>query len=197
MFGPLTSHNRAPKGSRGRHGTNNPLGEALSGRATTLGTRRVCHHSGGTEFDLRTRHVESFSEAFDGFAIGGLSVGESIPDMYATLAHTAPQMPKDKPRYLMGVGRPADLVEGVARGVDMFDCVMPTRNARKGGLFVDQGRKKMNIRNADSSRIPSPSMKIVTATHARTIRVAICGTYSMRMRFSRIAYYRFTTYVST
>ena len=65
------------------------------------------------------------------FAIGGLSVGESIPDMYATLAHTAPQMPKDKPRYLMGVGRPADLIEGVARGVDMFDCVMPTRNARK------------------------------------------------------------------
>ncbi|MGC6418869.1 MAG: tRNA guanosine(34) transglycosylase Tgt [Bradymonadia bacterium] len=104
---------------------------------------------GGTEFDLRTRHIEELcGEGFDGFAIGGLSVGESIPDMYATLAHTAPQMPKDKPRYLMGVGRPADLIEGVARGVDMFDCVMPTRNARKGGLFVDQGRQKMNIRNA-------------------------------------------------
>ena len=104
---------------------------------------------GGTEKDLRTRHVEELcSLPFDGFAVGGLSVGESIPEMYETLLHTAPQMPKDKPRYLMGVGRPLDLVEGVARGIDMFDCVMPTRNARKGGLFVDRGRAKLNIRNA-------------------------------------------------
>jgi queuine tRNA-ribosyltransferase len=104
---------------------------------------------GGTERDLRTRHVEELcAHPFDGFAIGGLSVGESIPEMYDTLAHTAPQLPQDTPRYLMGVGRPVDLLEGVARGVDMFDCVMPTRNARKGGLFVDGGRRKMNIRNA-------------------------------------------------
>jgi queuine tRNA-ribosyltransferase len=104
---------------------------------------------GGTEKDLRTRHVEELcAENFDGFAVGGLSVGESIPQMYDTLEHTAPQLPKDKPRYLMGVGRPVDLIEGIARGVDMFDCVMPTRNARKGGLFIDAGRRKMNIRNA-------------------------------------------------
>ena len=104
---------------------------------------------GGTEADLRTQHVEELCQhPFDGFAVGGLSVGESIPQMYETLAHTAPQLPDDKPRYLMGVGRPIDLVEGVARGIDMFDCVMPTRNARKGGLFVDRGRRKLNIRNA-------------------------------------------------
>jgi len=104
---------------------------------------------GGTDFDLRSRHVEALTaHPFDGFAIGGLSVGESIPEMYATLAHTAPLLPKDKPRYLMGVGRPVDLLEGVARGVDMFDCVMPTRNARKGSLFVDGGRRKINLRNA-------------------------------------------------
>ncbi|MBV70720.1 MAG: tRNA guanosine(34) transglycosylase Tgt [Myxococcales bacterium] len=104
---------------------------------------------GGTELDLRTRHINELCQHdFDGFAVGGLSVGESIPAMYDTLEHTAPQMPADKPRYLMGVGRPVDLLEGVARGIDMFDCVMPTRNARKGGLFVDRGRRKMNIRNA-------------------------------------------------
>ncbi|MCA9538221.1 MAG: tRNA guanosine(34) transglycosylase Tgt [Myxococcales bacterium] len=104
---------------------------------------------GGTNFALRTRHVEQLcAHDFEGFAIGGLSVGESIPEMYATLAHTAPQLPTDRPRYLMGVGTPIDLLEGVARGVDMFDCVMPTRNARKGGLFVDGGRRKINIRNA-------------------------------------------------
>ncbi len=112
---------------------------------------------GGTEKDLRTRHVEELcGHAFDGFAVGGLSVGESIPEMYDTLEHTAPQLPADKPRYLMGVGRPIDLLEGVARGVDMFDCVMPTRNARKGGLFVDQGRTKLNIRNARFKADPGP-----------------------------------------
>ncbi|MEZ4435746.1 MAG: tRNA guanosine(34) transglycosylase Tgt [bacterium] len=104
---------------------------------------------GGIDHALRSRHVEALcGEPFDGFAIGGLSVGESIPEMYDTLAHTAPQLPADKPRYLMGVGRPVDLLEGVARGVDMFDCVMPTRNARKGGLFVDGGRRAINLKNA-------------------------------------------------
>ena len=109
---------------------------------------------GGLDPELRTRHVEALGaieiggQSFDGFAIGGLSVGESMPQMYEALAHTAPQLPADKPRYLMGVGRPVDLVEGVARGVDMFDCVMPTRNARKGGLFVDGGRRAISLKNA-------------------------------------------------
>ncbi len=104
---------------------------------------------GGIDHELRRWHVDELCQhPFDGFGIGGLSVGESIPEMYAALEVTAPRMPEDRPRYLMGVGTPNDLVEGVARGVDMFDCVMPTRNARKGGLFVDGGRRHVNIRNA-------------------------------------------------
>ena len=104
---------------------------------------------GGIDAELRQRHVEELcAHDFDGFAVGGLAVGESIPQMYETLGRTAPKLPQNKPRYLMGVGTPQDLVEGVARGVDLFDCVMPTRNARKGGLFVDQGRRKINLNNA-------------------------------------------------
>lgn len=83
---------------------------------------------------------------FDGYAIGGLSVGEPKEDMIRILDHLADSMPHDKPRYLMGVGKPADLVEGVRRGIDMFDCVMPTRNARNGHLFTSSGVVK--IRNA-------------------------------------------------
>jgi len=104
---------------------------------------------GGTDHGLRADHVDALcAHPFDGFAIGGLSVGESIPEMYDALEFTAPRLPAGLPRYLMGVGTPTDLVEGVARGVAMFDCVMPTRNARKGGLFVDGGRRKLNLKNA-------------------------------------------------
>ena len=87
---------------------------------------------------------------FDGYAIGGLSVGEPKEDMIRIIDHTAPQIPEDKPRYLMGVGKPEDLVESVRRGIDMFDCVMPTRNARNGHLFVTEGIVK--IRNANWQR---------------------------------------------
>lgn len=83
---------------------------------------------------------------FDGYAIGGLSVGEPKAEMMEVVAHVAPQLPADKPRYLMGVGTPQDLVECVLRGVDMMDCVMPTRNARNGHLFTSVGVVK--IRNA-------------------------------------------------
>ncbi len=83
---------------------------------------------------------------FDGYAIGGLSVGEPKEDMTRILAHTAPQLPADKPRYLMGVGTPADLVHAVGQGIDQFDCVLPTRNARHGILFTRRG--EMRIRNA-------------------------------------------------
>jgi queuine tRNA-ribosyltransferase len=83
---------------------------------------------------------------FDGYAIGGLAVGETEAERNAMLEHTAPQLPVDRPRYLMGVGTPEDLVEGVAAGVDMFDCVMPTRNARNGFLFTREGT--LRIRNA-------------------------------------------------
>jgi queuine tRNA-ribosyltransferase len=102
---------------------------------------------GGMYDDLRSRSLEGLLEiGFDGYAIGGLSVGEPKHLMMKTLDHICPEMPDDKPRYLMGVGTPMDLVDGVVRGVDMFDCVMPTRNARNGHLFTSQGVVK--IRNS-------------------------------------------------
>src|SRR5690554_6807828 len=95
---------------------------------------------GGIHEDLRLRSLEGLMEiGFDGLAIGGLSVGEPKEEMIRVLDFLPPHMPADKPRYLMGVGKPEDLVEGVRRGVDMFDCVMPTRNARNGHLFVTGG----------------------------------------------------------
>lgn len=102
---------------------------------------------GGMYEDLRDESLAGLAEiGFDGYAIGGLSVGEPKEDMMRVLAYTAPKMPEDKPRYLMGVGTPEDLVEGVRRGIDMFDCVMPTRNARNGHLFTSTGVLK--LRNA-------------------------------------------------
>ena len=102
---------------------------------------------GGMFEDLREVSIKGLIDIeFDGYAIGGLSVGEPKEDMIRILDHTAPLIPENKPRYLMGVGKPEDLVEGVRRGIDMFDCVMPTRNARNGHLFVTDGVIK--IRNA-------------------------------------------------
>ena len=102
---------------------------------------------GGMYQDLRSQSLESLMEiGFDGFAIGGLSVGEPKEEMIRVLDYLPGKMPKDKPRYLMGVGTPTDLVEGVDRGIDMFDCVMPTRNARNGYIFTSKGTVK--IRNA-------------------------------------------------
>jgi queuine tRNA-ribosyltransferase len=80
---------------------------------------------------------------FEGYAIGGLSVGEPKEDMLRILAHTAPRLPAGRPRYLMGVGTPEDLLDGIAAGIDMFDCVMPTRNARNGWLFTRYGDIKL------------------------------------------------------
>jgi queuine tRNA-ribosyltransferase len=102
---------------------------------------------GGLYEDLRIQSAKEItSMPFDGFAIGGLSIGET-PDLMQKMArHTAPLLPRERPRYLMGVGRPEDLVEGVRAGIDLFDCVMPTRNARNGQLFTSRG--KVNIKNA-------------------------------------------------
>ncbi|MBN2725699.1 MAG: tRNA guanosine(34) transglycosylase Tgt [Deltaproteobacteria bacterium] len=95
---------------------------------------------GGIYEDLRKSHMEEIAALdFDGLAIGGLSVGEPIPDMYRILESVVHLMPHQKPRYLMGVGTPIDIVTGVLNGVDMFDCVMPSRNARNGQLFTDDG----------------------------------------------------------
>ena len=102
---------------------------------------------GGVYPDLRSRSLDGLQAiAFDGYAIGGLAVGEPEHERNAMLEHLDPRLPADRPRYLMGVGRPEDLVEGVARGVDMFDCVMPTRNARNGHYFTSFGT--VRIRNA-------------------------------------------------
>lgn len=99
---------------------------------------------GGMFEDLRAESLAGLTEIdFDGYAIGGLSVGEPKADMLRILTYLAPKMPSHKPRYLMGVGTPEDLVEGVRRGVDMFDCVMPTRNARNGHIFTTQGVLKL------------------------------------------------------
>ncbi len=99
---------------------------------------------GGMFEELRDISLAGLTEIdFDGFAIGGLSVGEPKEDMLRILAHTAPKMPQNKPRYLMGVGTPEDLLEAVSQGIDMFDCVMPTRNARNGWLFTQYGDVKI------------------------------------------------------
>jgi queuine tRNA-ribosyltransferase len=99
------------------------------------------------EIDLRERCVrELTSLPFDGYSIGGLSVGEGHETMMYVLGETIVQLPKEKPRYLMGVGTPVDIVEAVAQGVDMFDCVLPTRNARNGMLFTRHG--KMSLKQA-------------------------------------------------
>jgi queuine tRNA-ribosyltransferase len=100
---------------------------------------------------------------FEAYAIGGLSVGEPIDEMYDIVSRTTPHLPDDRPRYLMGTGTPADLVESVARGVDLFDCVLPTRNARNGQLFTSEGR--INIKNAkyaEDDRPPDPACECYT-----------------------------------
>ena len=103
---------------------------------------------GSTFAELRTRSVEQLAPLdFTGYAVGGLSVGESKDEMEAMLAHTAPQLPVDKPRYLMGVGYPEDILMAVSHGIDMFDCVLPTRNARTGTVFTSEG--PLVYRNSD------------------------------------------------
>jgi queuine tRNA-ribosyltransferase len=116
--------------------------EGLSGRQALFGIVQ-----GASHFDLRRQSLEQTVEiGFDGYAIGGLSVGEDKSVMFEVVDDVAPRMPATKPRYLMGVGTPEDLVEAVARGIDMFDCVLPTRNGRTGQAFTSRG--KLNIKNA-------------------------------------------------
>jgi queuine tRNA-ribosyltransferase len=110
---------------------------------------------GGMHPDLRAGSVNDLLEiGFEGYAIGGLSVGEEADLMYEVMEYTLPLLPKDRPRYVMGVGTPENLIEGVSRGVDMFDCVMPTRNARNGVLFTSFG--KVSIKQARYLADPLP-----------------------------------------
>lgn len=125
---------------------------------------------GGVSPDLRCESADATKAiGFEGYAIGGLSVGEPIDLMYEIVGQTVARLPAAQPRYLMGAGTPEDLVESVARGVDMFDCVLPTRNARNGQLFTSQGR--LNIRNAryaEDDNPPDPECRCYTCRrHSR------------------------------
>lgn len=122
---------------------------------------------GGMYENLRDESMAGLADiGFHGYAIGGLSVGEPKEDMMRILGHVAPRLPAGAPRYLMGVGTPEDLVEGVARGIDMFDCVMPTRNARNGWLFTRYGDVKIrNARYRDDTRPLDPSCACHTCAH--------------------------------
>ena len=112
-------------------------------------------NQGGTYADLRIRHMQQIAELdLPGYAIGGLAVGESTQTMYDIIDAVEPYMPKDKTRYLMGVGTPSNIIEGVARGVDFFDCVMPARNARHAKLFTWEGA--INLKNAKYERDMQP-----------------------------------------
>ena len=110
---------------------------------------------GGLDVDLRVACARQLREMdFAGYAVGGLSVGEPVAEMLRILEATVPELPADRPRYLMGVGRPQDLLEAVGRGIDLFDCVMPTRNGRNALAFTDAG--PMRLRNAQYERDPRP-----------------------------------------
>jgi queuine tRNA-ribosyltransferase len=122
---------------------------------------------GGIYNNLRDESMQGLREiGFDGYAIGGLAVGEPEHERIAVLDHLLPTMPEDRPRYLMGVGTPADIAESVSRGVDMFDCVIPTRHARNGQLFTSRGTVKFrHARFADDTSAPDPDCDCYTCQH--------------------------------
>jgi len=144
---------------------------------------------GGIDKEFRKISASELCELdFDGFAIGGLSVGESNEAMYDTVEFTTQFMPKDKPRYLMGVGTPEDLIENIYRGVDMFDCVMPTRNARNGTLFTSFG--KVNIKAAKYKLDDTP---IDSACECYTCKNFSRGYLNHLFRAKEISYFRLAT----
>lgn len=122
---------------------------------------------GGVYNDLRSESLEVLVDsAFDGYAVGGLAVGETEAERIAVLDHLLPDMPSDRPRYLMGVGTPPDIADAVSRGIDMFDCVMPTRHARNGHLFTSRGVVKIrNARYTDDIGPLDPGCDCYTCTH--------------------------------
>jgi len=141
---------------------------------------------GGIDKEFRKLSVTQLTQMdFDGFAIGGLSVGEANVDMYDTVEYTVPFLPKDKPRYLMGVGTPEDLIENIERGVDMFDCVMPTRNARNGTIFTTFG--KLNIKGAKFALSDEP---IDSACTCHTCKNYSRGYINHLFRAKELTYFR-------
>jgi queuine tRNA-ribosyltransferase len=134
-------------------------GDASDVHATNPGQAQFGIIQGGVHKDLRAESVAATVEiGFEAYAIGGLSVGEPVDVMYDVVGHTAPLLPEDRPRYLMGTGMPDDLIESVARGIDMFDCVLPTRNARNGQLLTSTGPMVIkNARYAEDQEPPDPA----------------------------------------
>lgn len=128
----------------------NSLPETLNKRQMLFGINQGC-----TFDDLRVAHMQEIAELdLDGYAIGGLAVGEPAEDMYRIIEAVEPHMPKDKPRYLMGVGTPENILEGVHRGVDLFDCVMPARNARHAHVFTWSGHRNMLNQKYERDLLP-------------------------------------------
>jgi queuine tRNA-ribosyltransferase len=176
-------------------------------RTTRWAERSLRHHlergnrnalfailQGGTDQEFRRLSAEGLTSievegaTFDGFAIGGLSVGEPPIEMYRTLSFTTPLLPPEKPRYLMGVGRPEDLVEGVLYGVDMFDCIMPTRNGRNGYLFTSTG--VVRIKN---SRYRLEKGPVEEGCTCPTCQNYSAGYLHHLFRAKELSYYRLAT----
>jgi queuine tRNA-ribosyltransferase len=152
---------------------------------------------GGTDEELRRISAEALAGMdFDGYAIGGLAVGEPQARMFEVIGHTAPRLPSTKPRYLMGVGTPQDIVGAVARGIDMFDCVLPTRAGRHGLAYT--GRGKLNLKNARFADDPAPLDAESSCPAARQFSRAYlhhlvkAGEYlaAMVLTFTNVAYYQ-------
>lgn len=128
----------------------NSLPDTINKNQLLFGINQGCTYD-----DLRIQHMQEIAKLdLDGYAIGGLAVGEPKEDMYRIITAVEPFMPKDKPRYLMGVGTPGNILEAVRRGVDLFDCVMPSRNARHGHLFTDDGIINMNNKKYENDELP-------------------------------------------
>ena len=141
---------------------NNALPDAVNPKQMLFGINQGC-----TFPDLRTDHMKEIAELdLDGYAIGGLAVGEPAEVMYSIIEQVEPFMPKDKPRYLMGVGTPVNILEAVRRGVDFFDCVMPSRNARHGNLFTSNGL--INLNNNKYERDPRPIEEVCDCPACRS-----------------------------
>jgi len=131
----------------------NSLSDTLNKKQLLFGINQGC-----TFDDLRIENMQQIAELdLDGYAIGGLAVGEPKEDMYRVISVVEPYMPKEKPRYLMGVGTPGNILEGVSRGVDLFDCVMPSRNARHGHLFTGEGILNLNNAKYETDNTPLDS----------------------------------------
>lgn len=128
----------------------NSLSDTLNKNQLLFGINQGCTYD-----DLRIKHMQDIAKLnLDGYAIGGLAVGEPKEDMYRIISAVEPFMPGDKPRYLMGVGTPGNIIEAVSRGVDLFDCVMPSRNARHGHLFTDEGIINLNNKKYENDELP-------------------------------------------